>query len=384
MKVRTTWRKFVLFTLLLVAGCIEPYQPPVATNNKNILVVDGSLNTNGISEITLTHVLSLGSSNDPLAVTGATVKVENSNGLVITFNEGAAGHYLTSSQTLPTHVNYRLVINTVDNKKYVSSFVQPIISPTIDSVTWELTADKGVQIYANSHDLQNNTKRYLWKYTETWLYTSAFQSRFKWINGQVVARSENDDIYHCYQTEYSTKILYSSTEALNQDIVTRFPVTYMPQNSERISKKYSILVTQYGLTQEGYNFWSQLKKNTEDLGTLFDPQPSLVTGNFQCLTNSDEVILGFFTAGTNSEKRIFIPSEKLAILAAKNYQTIYSDCIADTLFNKDIPSWKFSKIESIIDIAAMGRTTVGYRVSSLNCVDCRRKNGTNIKPAFWQ
>jgi hypothetical protein len=171
---------------------------------------------------------------------------------------------------------------------------------------------------------------------------------------------------------------------LSQNIVTRFPITYIPQNSERISKKYSILVTQYGLTQEGYNYWEQLKKNTENLGTLFDAQPSLVTGNYTCITNSDEVVLGFFNAGTTSEKRIFIPAEKLDQLGFKNYETIYSTCTADTLFNNEIATWKYSTLYSIIDIAAKGRTTVGYRFADNACVDCRRKNGTNIKPSFWE
>lgn len=384
MKISRIIYKFLLLSFLIGGSCIEPYQPPIVSNTQNILVVDGSLNTNGISEVILTRVLSLASSDDPAVVTGATVKAENTNGLIIPFTENSPGHYFTTSQNLPTSVNYRLVISTADNKKYASSFVQPIVSPKIDSVTWELTNDKGVQIYANSSDLQNNTKRYLWKYTETWLYTSAFESKFVWVAGSIVGRPSNEDIFRCYQTAYSTKILFSTTEALSQDIITRFPVTYIPQNSERISKKYSILITQYGLTQEGYNYWVQLKKNTENLGTLFDVQPNLVTGNFSCLTTPDDVVLGFFNAGTTSEKRIFIAADRLAQLDIKKYNTIYSKCTADTLFNNEIASWKNSANYTVIDIASKGRTTVGYRISDNACVDCRRKNGTNIKPSFWE
>jgi hypothetical protein len=389
MKLRAIIRKFFPVCLVLAIGCIEPYTPEVSSSSQEILVIDSFFNTNGESEIKLTLSQSIYETDEPKAVTSATVQVEGSNGTRYSFVESSPGTYITSQKNLSLNVNYRLLVTTFDNKTYASPFVLASPSPEIDSLTWEVTKDNGVQIYANSRDIENKTKRYLWKYTETWLYTSAFQSSYYWSNGSIIAREQDDDIYRCYQTEYSTKILYSTTESLAQDIVSKFLVTSIPEKSERISNKYSILVTQFGLTQEGLDYWTQLKKNTENLGTLFDPQPSIITGNIQNVKDPNEVVLGFFSAGVSSEKRIFIPVEELTRLSFLNYETIYKDCSSTLLETFLIPTWRGSSFETVIGpvySTPIGGPPqlLGYAKAPKECVDCRRKNGTNVKPSFWQ
>jgi hypothetical protein len=50
---------------------------------------------------------------------------------------------------------------------------------------------------------------------------------------------------------------------------------------ERISSRYSTLVRQFAISPNTYNYWQNLK-NTEQLGTLFDAQPSQLVGNAHC------------------------------------------------------------------------------------------------------
>ena len=52
------------------------------------------------------------------------------------------------------------------------------------------------------------------------------------------------------------------------------------------------------------------------MGSLFDSQPSQLKGNIFNVTNPDEMVIGFVSAGTITEKRIYInnfeiPSFKL-------------------------------------------------------------------------
>jgi hypothetical protein len=389
MSFRALLRRLVPMSFITVIGCIEPYTPEINANADKLLVIDAFFNTDGNSEVILSRTQNLYDTDAPQVVTNAAVEVESSNGERYRFSQTGSGKYSTFQSGLSLANTYRIIVTTSDGKKYQSPFVQASPSPRIDSVTWEVTADQGVQIYANTRDVENKTKRYLWKYTETWLYTSAFQSSYFWDNGSIFLRPNDDDIYRCYQTEFSTKILYSTTESLAEDIVSKFPVTYIPRTSERISNKYSILVTQFGLTQEGLDYWTQLKKNTENLGTLFDPQPSIISGNIQNTNDPKEVVLGFFSAGVSSEKRIFIPVEKLTRLSFPTYETIYKGCASTLLQVGQISSWNGSANELLIgpvySVPNGGPPQLlGYSKGSIECVDCRRKNGTNVKPAFWQ
>ncbi|MEJ7664694.1 MAG: DUF4249 family protein [Hymenobacter sp.] len=54
--------------------------------------------------------------------------------------------------------------------------------------------------------------------------------------------------------------------------------------SSKLYYLYSILVRQYALTPEEFAYWDKLRKNTENLGTLFDPLPSQLSGNVHRLT----------------------------------------------------------------------------------------------------
>jgi hypothetical protein len=83
------------------------------------------------------------------------------------------------------------------------------------------------------------------------------------------------------------------------------------QYGQQLSVLYSIFVRQYALTEDGYNFLSLMQSNTESLGTIFDPQPSQLKGNIQCLTNPNEPVVGYVSAGTVQQQRIFISRNQL-------------------------------------------------------------------------
>jgi len=60
-----------------------------------------------------------------------------------------------------------------------------------------------------------------------------------------------------------------------------------------------------------FKFWQNLKKNTEQLGSIFDPSPSTTLGNMHCLSNPKEAALGFISVSTATTKRIFFAGRSL-------------------------------------------------------------------------
>jgi hypothetical protein len=141
-------------------------------------------------------------------------------------------------------------------------------------------------------------------------------------------------------------------------------------------------VQQQTLTTEGYNYWSNLQKSTEQLGGLFDPLPSEVSGNIHCISNPSEKVIGFFSGGSTEEKRIFLlPRQLPEGMGYYNYRN--PNCIADTILLADIPATDPATL--LIDgIYPPGRMLIGYTTSYASCIDCKYLGGVTQRPDFWE
>lgn len=377
------WNRTIgLLLVVLLAGCIEPYAPDILEAPNSYLVVNGFLNANGPTTIQLLRTQNLTEQTAPPTETGATVLIEAESGEKYKLSEGAEGKYTNTNLNLATAGKYRLYIKTSNGTEYISDYVAVKISPAIDNVTWEPVGDN-VEIYVNTHDPENKTKYYRWEYTSTWHYTSAFFTDLKYEDGQILYRDNNDEnIYNCWKSENSTTIELSNSLKLSQDVISDYKLLAIPYNSEKLGIKYSILVKQYALTAESYKYWESLKKNTEGIGTMFDPLPSQLAGNIRSITNPQEPVIGYFTATSMQEKRIFIDKNELP----KKWRTYYPTCYSDTLLlaDRSIDMFEGGYIMPVSTIYVDGVVDpIGYTYASKYCVDCRG-NGTNVKPVFWE
>jgi hypothetical protein len=119
----------------------------------------------------------------------------------------------------------------------------------------------------------------------------------------------------------------ASSAKLSSDVIFQAPVTTILSTNEKISVRYSILLRQYALTKEAYEFWENIRKNTEQLGSIFDAQPSQLQGNIHCISNPTEPVIGFVTITNIQRKRIFIDNSQLPL---EWYPTYPYYCEADT------------------------------------------------------
>lgn len=372
----------LLFIVILVTGCIDPYFPPEIDSTEPILVIDGFIDTQGTSTIRLTRTQTLTEEGLPQPVTGATLWIEDTQGLKTFLIETGEGNYELPSQSFSS-ATYRLSIRTAQGKEYVSDFVAVKNSPPIDSLSWGLTSDQGVEIFVSTHDPETEEGYYRWTFEETWLYTSAGQSTYVFdpVTRAVTVREE--DIYHCWRNDRSSDILVGNTTRLSENRISEFPLTYIPQTSERTRYKYSILVSQYSITQSAYNYWQQIKKTTEDLGTLFGPLPSQVVGNYTCITNPSEPVLGYFAIGTVSRQRLFIPWQELP--TPSSYETPYDQCEVWEILLENFYTFNGSPFLLLYGIPnPNGPGIIGYYYATESCADCRLTGGTTTKPDFWE
>lgn len=373
--------KKILFMGILLVGCIDPYSPPEIEQLEAALVIDGFINVFDNSTIKLSRTQNLSDTNAPIQEVGATMWVEDEQGTKFFFSEGSAGVYTLPAQSF-TATHYRLHIITSNSKEYVSDFEPITLSPDIDSISWSLTDDLGVQLYVSTHNTENTRGFYRWTFDETWLYTSAFQSTYIYNVQTRRAEIRTDDIYNCWRTGKSSDVLIESTTRLSENRVSEYPLTYIKQNDERLRYKYSVQVKQYSITQDAFNYWQQIKKTTEDLGTLFGPLPSQVTGNFKSISNPSEPVIGYFAIGSVSSRRIFIPWQQLT--TPPFYDTPYRGCETYEVFNEDVPNFSGPFLLTYGIPNPNGPGVIGYYYGVASCVDCRLSGGVNVKPDFWE
>jgi len=374
------WQSAVL--VLFMYTCKQQYLPPVLQSNKNYLVVEGVI-INGADStiIRLSRTSNISDTVLPQPQPGATVVVVGQDSSTYPLIDRGDGTYFSAGLNLDISKQYKLEISA-GNEKYQSDFVPVKQTPPIDSVGWYQDTSGTVQVYLNTHDPSNNSRYYRWDYQETWNYESSELSEFDWINEQVVIRDSTDKIYDCWSTANSSTIQIASTAKLAQDVVSQQPITAISSYDERLTIKYSILIKQYVLTQDAYNFWQNLQTTTQQLGSLFDAQPGQITGNIHSLTNPAEVVVGYISASSLQQKRIFISRSAIRWYGAPYYslygcanQTIPPDSVDYYLPPTGNRAWVFiGQVSNSPD----------YIITPKECGDCREHGGSNIKPPFWQ
>jgi hypothetical protein len=346
-------------------------------------VVDGYISGNGATQYSLTRTIPLPGDSTIPAVTGAQVQVEGSDNSVSPLTEEGNGQYGIAALTLSTAVRYRLRISIPGGETYLSDFVPYKPTPPIDSVNWVQSAD-GVTIYVNTHDPTNSTRYYQWKFDQTFEYHSAEASEFIYVpaTNSIVQRTAAQMIFYCWKDVPPTNIVLGTSAKLAQDLIYEYPLVNIPANSEALSDEYSILVTQYALSDSGYDFLSLMAQNTQSLGSIFDVQPSQLTGNIHSLSNPNESVIGFIQAGTVQQQRIFISNLQL-----RNW-VYYNECPGPDIIVPPIPdSLKvyFGGRGYIPLLENFGPRTplFGWYANEAGCVDCTEQGGTTQKPDYW-
>lgn len=378
-------------TLVAGVGCKRSFEPDGKATNTNYLVVDGFVNCGADSTtINLSRTVLLSQKQSVKNETGATVSLESSTGIIYNLKETKPGKYQVAPLNLPLTATYRLNIKTSNGKTYQSDFVEAKPTPPIDSISYHRNID-GLDVEANTHDVTKKTVYYRWTYEETWKYHAGKYSLYEYdpIRKRIIDRE--NQIYYCYRGEVSTRINLASTLKYSEDVVSKKALTFIPNRSEKISEKYSIYVRQYALTKEAYEFWDSQRKNTEQLGGIFDPQPSELKSNIRCINSTDEPVIGFLSVSTETRKRIFIEPGQVNWEQPLNEHCVIMDSLFFFPKNTVAPNLYFTPgtkplkipVDQLVE-STVDAKLIGYLATEEGCVDCRIAGGTLTPPPFWR
>lgn len=371
----------------MAVACKEPYNAPLNSPPAGYLVVEGFINASaGTTRITLTRSTKIYDSADIVFEPNANVRVEGENNESYPLFQTTIGVYEASLPALNPGEKYRLHISTKNGSEYASDYSVVRSTPAIDSISWTRDAE-GVQTYINTHDPNNNTKYYQWKYEETWEFYSNYLSSLVYLydatHGIPFAVDYRDEthtvdtsVYKCWKTVNSTDIRVGSSEKLSVDKIY-LPLVHIDAGAEQLSHLYSINLRQYALSHEAYLFYDRIKKNTEQLGSLFDAQPSQLQGNIHCLNDPTETVVGFVEVSEEQQKRIFISNKDVPDWGYKTLCTLF------TIDNDpDSISRHATGLTPTIPATFRGLQILTFYAADASCIDCTLR-GTNKKPDFW-
>jgi len=418
-----------ILTALFLTGylsCKKPFSPKLTSISTNFLAVDGPIISGDSTFIALSRTTSLSDTTQNKPELKAIVSVEDDQGKLYPLIETGNGNYVLGVTNFSTARQYRLDIKTTDGKIYQSDFVPMKVTPPIDSIYFQQPDASNVAFYVNAHDATNNTRYYRWDYKETWSIVPFYQALYEYKNSQIINTPPGtaDDVSVCYKGDASNQIFIGSSAKLAQDVISGQEIGSLAAGSEKIAHIYCMQLRQYALTQNGFNYYQNLKTNTENLGSIFDAQPSTLTGNIHCITSPTDEVIGFISVSTATTKQynlhysdipLRVPSFYDAVWFANNNISWFGSTVTENYFPSPTvydcaypgggspvpyftwillfdPAATYAKRQTtalakgdslVITTAVANAQVVGYYYAPKQCVDCRLKGGTNIRPAYF-
>jgi hypothetical protein len=243
--------------------------------------------------------------------------------------------------------------------------------PPIDSLYYEKTVIEkanpaeffrgidGCQIYLNTYDPESKCRYFRWDFAETWILRLLFP-----VPNQT-----------CWISDKSHSINIKSTVAFDESRITRYPINYITNITDRLTRKYSILVNQYSLNEDEYIYWEKIQNIAVQVGGLYDVIPASVQSNIKCIEDPTEKVLGYFSVSAKSSKRLFIKDNFEGII----YR--YGDCPTDTIPYVDPPGLGITVW--ILDDEPNYTPPFRILTDKKGCADCTVR-GSNVKPDFWE
>jgi hypothetical protein len=372
-----------LVFILLLGGCIKPYYPVIDASAENKYVISGRIsNLEGWQEVDVSISSPVGAPKD-IPAGGCQVVVTDDKGNQFILDELQPGQYrrYMNQEFLVPGISYKVMVTTPDGEQMESGFDKMPNGPQIDSIYYSFldvpTQDPTVtyrtmQFYADLNAVGDYSQYYKWEVVETWEYHAA--RPVEYIYDGTFHQVDPPDYTNivCYMTTPVRNVFTISTKSLAQNVYKKYPLHSIDGTTSRLGYLYSMLVSQVALSEGAYNYWEQLRINSNDQGGLYEKQPLAIKGNIVNKSHPDRVVLGYFYAVSEANRRYFYHDIEGIDLTFNNM------CSEDYLGRF---LWKeFGPDDYPVYFYYNGMTP---KILSRACVDCRLLGGTTNKPSFW-
>lgn len=395
---------FSVIIVFFLCTCIDPYSPKLK-GYESLLVVDGLITDEAASYTVRLSRTTREQDAVPVQVPDASVYISDDNGNTAGLISAGDGTYRTDSNSFrgETGRNYTLHIITSDGNEYKSdpATMQPVSD--IDSIYFgreqELVnngseTQDGIMIYLDSKNNLNNS--YLrWDFEEIWKFRVPTPKKFDYINDTTILPVKNVNAVG-WKENRSSNVLIRSLFPEGGAGIVKEPLNFVaPEMSDRLSVQYSIMVRQYSVSMEEYEFWNSMIKVNNSGADIFASQPFPVLSNIHNIDNPGELVLGYFQVSAVKQRRKYITFNEIKSLELPLY---HYQCQRIEKEPKDYkmpwgvpPTWDdvyrmfcintgFDFVEPLYIPGTIVLSKLVF--ASPECADSE-VTGTLIKPDFW-
>ena len=385
---------FTILSCVAVFGCVEEIE--LKTENfESVLVIEANItNENKVQEVLLSRSFRF-EDEGPALETGARVLILSNTGESINFTEAEPGRYLSNIEfAAQPNVEYRLDITTREGRQYISSPEsmpeQAIIENVYARPIINSFGEPGVAILVDGSNPNGTSNYYRYEYDETYKIIAPFFTGLDLIpadecNVGVIERIQEERI--CYNTASSNRIILTETTGQTEDRVSSFEVRFISKSNTIIAHRYSILLKQYVISPDAYNYLVR-RRDLAEAGNLFSQaQPGFISGNIQSVESPNiEKVVGFFIISPVQSQRIFFDWEQL--YPGEERPEIPCSIFSPPLVNEAGTCVLRTQVALGLvkywdENPNPGPGEGPYFVVRRECGDCTA-TGTNIVPEFWE
>lgn len=284
----------VILLSVTLNSCIDPYEFK-GIDQDSYVVVDGYItNEKKVHTIRLTKTIGFSNYRNE-AVTGASVSIVDDIGNNEQFHEIGNGYYGTSEDFRAIKGRYYTLEITTKNDEYIKSDPVNVLSGnspielTYKGAVRQYRRNDGkfrqkefVDIFLSIENTRNDDKYYKWDVHPFYIF-----------HAPVAPRSRE----WCYiegfkLTEISILHDRASGNVESQRSVLLASVPY----GYRMKYDFRLKVRQLSIDKGSYEFWNDIKRQRENIGSILDPLPVSPSGNLKNLTDSTRFVMGYFGA----------------------------------------------------------------------------------------
>jgi hypothetical protein len=300
------------------------------------------------------------------------------------YSEAMIGIYKASvpDENMVDGRHYKIRVITGEGDVYESDYERLNAGVEVDTIYYAIEdkADaitgepfSGIQFYLDVKATEDESRYFRWKLEETYEYTSLGPISYYYLNAALepVFPYDSWSKFRCWKRDDVEGLFQSSTMNLTLNEKKKISLNYVSDQTERLGIKYSLLVEQYTLSENAYNYFEQNRIATEESGGLYTQQPRQPITNFRNVLSETERVLGYFWVSTKTSQRIFVSA--IEEIEAKGEPCSYWEFSVEDDGGGPFPIY-------IFDDKDAGKKLI----STLDCIDCTRRGGSNQRPDYWE
>ncbi len=218
----------------------------------------------------------------------------------------------------------------------------------------------------------------MWRTTGTYKFQSDFLIRYIYDRRKLTTFPKPDSLRTCFGYDINTGLYTLDMSKLTTPQIIQFPLNKVNTETRKLSIRYSLLVKQFTISPEAYEFYNALIETNTQQGGLYSTLPYQVNGNVRNILDDSESLLGYFLVAGVDEKRIFVdrpPSDQVRFY--------YGECV---ITDADYEAYNYIRMTPSNSWPLYVTTDAGYQraLTHQACVDCRQNGGDLNEPDYWE